>query len=71
MEENPLDLIMDVEEASKLWELQPSYIKDLCRTQLQHEGKARKKGKTWILLRNQPNPKKYGIQPKEKNRSRE
>jgi hypothetical protein len=51
-----LDDIMDVEEASKLWGLAPSYIKDLCRKRLEAEGKAVKKGKTWILDKNQPNP---------------
>ncbi|GAA0849399.1 helix-turn-helix domain-containing protein [Paenibacillus glucanolyticus] len=53
---NPLEHIMDVEEASRLWGLKPSYIKDLCRLKLQKEGKAVKKGKTWILDKNQPNP---------------
>lgn len=51
-----LDDIMDVEEASKLWGLAPSYIKDLCRRKLEAEGKAIKKGKTWIIERNTPNP---------------
>lgn len=51
-----LDDIMDVEEASKLWGLAPSTIKDLCRNRLEAEGNAVKKGKTWILLRDQPNP---------------
>lgn len=53
---NPLEHIMDVEEASKLWGLKPSYIKDLCRLKLEKEGRAVKKGKTWILDKNQPNP---------------
>jgi len=55
---NPLENIMDVEEASILWGLKPSYIKDLCRLRLEKEGKAVKKGKTWILDRNQRNPGK-------------
>jgi hypothetical protein len=53
---NPLDFIMDVEEASALWGLKPSYIKDLCRLRLLKEGKAIKKGNSWILITNQPNP---------------
>ncbi|WP_414854303.1 helix-turn-helix domain-containing protein [Brevibacillus sp. IT-7CA2] len=57
---NPLEHIMDVDEASKLWGLQPSYIKDLCRLKLQFEGKAVKKGKTWILDKNQSNPGQPG-----------
>ncbi|GKS12820.1 hypothetical protein YDYSY3_38200 [Paenibacillus chitinolyticus] len=55
---NPLHCIMDVMEAAVLWNLAPSTIKDLCRLRLSKEGKAIKKGKTWILNRNQPNPKK-------------
>ena len=55
-----LDQIMGVDEASELWSLSPGYIKNLCA-----EGKldARKIGKTWILNKNQNNPKI------EKNRS--
>lgn len=53
---NPLEHIMDVEEAAKLWNLQPSYVKDLCRLKLVKRGTAIKKGKTWILAKNQPNP---------------
>lgn len=53
---NPLDHIMDVEEAANLWGLKPSYVKDLCRLKLQKEGRAKKKGNIWILDKNQPNP---------------
>lgn len=53
---NPLVQIMDVAEASERWELAPSYIKDLCRLVLESQGLAVKKGKTWILNKNQPNP---------------
>jgi hypothetical protein len=55
-----LDQIMGVDEASDLWNLSPGHIKNLCA-----EGKlqARKIGKTWILDKNQKNPKI------EKNRS--
>jgi excisionase family DNA binding protein len=46
--------IMGVDEASKYWNLSPGYIKNLCA-----EGKiqARKIGKTWIISKNQENPK--------------
>ncbi|WP_240419682.1 hypothetical protein [Paenibacillus periandrae] len=54
----PLKQIMDVGEAVELWGLRPSTIKDYCRTKLEKEGKAIKKGKTWILVKNQPNPGK-------------
>jgi excisionase family DNA binding protein len=49
-----LDRIIGVEEASELWNLSPGYIKNLCA-----EGKleARKIGKTWILSKDQKNPK--------------
>jgi len=52
---NPLENIMDAEEAAELWDLSPGYIKNLCAS-----GKvlAKKKGKTWILDKNQSNPKK-------------
>lgn len=51
---NPLNQIMGVDEAAKLWGLAPGYIKNLC-----NKGKvdAVKIGKTWILDKNQPNPK--------------
>lgn len=50
-----LDKIMGVEEASQLWGLSSGYIKNLCAA-----GKieARKIGKTWIILKEQPNPRK-------------
>jgi ribosomal protein L36 len=49
-----LDKIMGVEEASEIWVLSPGYIKNLCA-----EGKiiSRKIGKTWIINKDQPNPK--------------
>ena len=51
---NILDKVIGVDEASELWGLSPGYIKNLCA-----EGKveARKIGKTWILSKNQENPK--------------
>lgn len=51
---NPLEKIMGVDEASELWGLSPGYIKNLCAA-----GKVEciKIGKTWVLSREQPNPK--------------
>lgn len=51
---NPLDHIMGVEDASKLWLLTPGYIKNLCKA---GKVKAKKIGKTWVLDGDQPNPK--------------
>lgn len=50
-----LDNIMGVQEAAKIWGLSPGYIKNLCA-----EGKikAKKIGTTWVIDKNQPNPKK-------------
>lgn len=50
-----LDLIMGVQEASEIWGLAPSYIKDLCA---KGEIKAKKIGKTWVIDKNQENPSK-------------
>lgn len=49
-----LDEIMGVVEASEKWGLSADHIKKLCR-----DGKvtAKKIGKTWILIKDQPNPK--------------
>jgi hypothetical protein len=51
---NPLENIMGVEEAAERWNSTPGYIKNLCAS-----GKvlAVKIGKTWVLDKNQPNPK--------------
>ncbi|MCM3271131.1 helix-turn-helix domain-containing protein [Paenibacillus elgii] len=48
-----MDQIMTTEEASELWGLNQDHIKRLCSS-----GKivARKRGKTWLLLKDQPNP---------------
>lgn len=51
----PLDNIMGAEEASKLWGLSPSYIKDLCA---KGSIQCKKIGKTWVIDKNQPNPRK-------------
>ena len=50
-----LDEIMGAEEASKLWNLSPSYIKDLCA---KNAIKCKKIGKTWVIDKTQPNPSK-------------
>jgi hypothetical protein len=54
---NQMDIIMNqimtTEEASELWGLSQDYIKHLCSA---NKVIARKRGKTWILLRNQPSP---------------
>ena len=49
-----LERVMGVDEASELWNLSPGYIKNLCA-----EGmvRAKKIGKTWIIEKNQPNPR--------------
>ncbi|MED0799353.1 MULTISPECIES: helix-turn-helix domain-containing protein [Bacillus] len=49
-----LDKIMGVDEASLLWGLSPGYIKNLCAA-----GKieSKKVGKTWIISKEQRNPK--------------
>ncbi|MGV2885468.1 helix-turn-helix domain-containing protein [Paenibacillus taichungensis] len=52
--DNIMELIMTTEDASEQWELSQDHIKRLCNT-----GKiiARKRGKTWLVYRDQPNPK--------------
>lgn len=52
------EIIMGTEDAALLWELSQDHVKKLCR-----EGKvdALQIGKTWILRRDQPSPKKYNI----------
>lgn len=47
--------VMGVDEASELWELSPGYIKNLCA---KGKIKSKKIGKTWIIDKEQPNPKK-------------
>lgn len=50
-----LDNVIGVDEAAKLWNLSPGYIKNLCA-----EGKikCKKIGKTWVIDRTQQNPSK-------------
>lgn len=51
---NPLDRVIGVEEAAQLWGLSSGYIKNLCAS-----GKiqCKKIGKTWVILKDQSNPK--------------
>ena len=49
-----LEQIMGVDEASELWTLSPGYLKNLCA---EEKIQARKVGNTWIILKNQENPK--------------
>ena len=57
---DPLDQIMGVEEASQLWGLTPGHIKNLCN---QGKIRARKIAKTWILNKNEPNPRQKKTHP--------
>jgi hypothetical protein len=50
---NPLDQIMGVIEAGERWSLHPDSVKRLC---VQKKVIAKKIGKTWVLLKDQPNP---------------
>jgi hypothetical protein len=49
--------LITTEEASILWDLSQDHIKRLCSS-----GKvvARKRGKTWFILKDQPNPAQKG-----------
>lgn len=53
-QQNALANVIGVEEASELWGLSPGYIKNLCAD---GKIKAKKIGKTWVIEKNQPNPK--------------
>lgn len=46
--------LMTTEEAAELWELSPGYIKNLCNS---GDVIANKVGRSWLLLKDQPNPK--------------
>lgn len=49
-----LDQVMGVQEAGELWGLSADRIKGLCQS---GELYAKKIGKTWVIDKNQPNPK--------------
>lgn len=51
---NVLDQIMGVQEAGELWGLSPDRVKGLCQ---KGEVIAKKIGNSWVLDKNQPNPK--------------
>jgi hypothetical protein len=51
-----LDNVIGVEEAEKLWGLKAGTIKNLCA---QGKIKAKKIGNTWVIDKNQENPKKH------------
>lgn len=48
-----IDQLMTTEEASEVWGMHQDYIKRLC---IANKVVARKKAKTWLILRDQPNP---------------
>jgi len=52
---NCLQQLWSCQDASKEWELSPHYIKNLCKA---GKVKAVQIGKTWIIDKNQPNPRK-------------
>jgi hypothetical protein len=52
---NILDQIMGVKEAGEMWGLSPDRVKGLCQ---KGEVKCKKIGWTWVLVKNQPNPKR-------------
>jgi hypothetical protein len=58
IDNEPLNAVIGVEEASLLWGLSPGYIKNLCA-----EGKivCKKIGKTWVIDKTQPNPSKSSL----------
>lgn len=51
---NVLDQIMGVVEAAELWGLSPDRVKGLCQN---GEVQAKKIGNSWVLVKDQPNPK--------------
>ena len=53
-EEYPLNTIIGVQEASELWGLSAGHIKNLCAA---GQIKCKKIGQTWIIDKNQDNPK--------------
>ncbi|MBW4083550.1 type I-C CRISPR-associated protein Cas8c/Csd1 [Paenibacillus sp. S150] len=61
-QQHALNNVMGVEEAAKLWDLAPGTIKNYC---LGGKVVARKIGKTWVIDRNQPNPKQSNPPPME------
>lgn len=56
-EHDELSDVIGVEEAAELWGLSPGYIKNLCAME---KIKAKKIGKTWVILKSQERPNKRG-----------
>ena len=52
----PLECIASVQDAAKLWNLNPDHLKRLCE---QGRVEAVKLGKMWIIDITQPNPSRY------------
>lgn len=55
LKHNCLEHIMSVEEAAKAWNVSTATVKNLC---MYGQAKAIKLGGTWVIDKNQPNPKK-------------
>lgn len=49
-----LDKIISVEDAAMIWGLAPGYVKNLCA---KDKIACKKIGKTWVVFKDQPNPK--------------
>ncbi|WP_440110314.1 helix-turn-helix domain-containing protein [Paenibacillus sp. QZ-Y1] len=52
--DNLMFQLMTTEEAAERWVLSQDHVKRLCSS---HTIIAHKRGKTWLILREQPNPK--------------
>ena len=50
---NPLEMIMSVDDAAKMWDSTPGYIKNLCAA---NKIRCIKIGKTWVIDKTQPKP---------------
>lgn len=57
-----LENIADIKQMSEIWGLSESRIKTMCQN---GELKAKKLGTTWVVAKNQPNPKKYNLNDKD------
>jgi hypothetical protein len=55
MKHTVLDELMDVQEAGALWGLSPAQVKQHCAA---GNVLAKKLGNAWVIVREQPNPKK-------------
>ncbi|MFD1066709.1 hypothetical protein [Oceanobacillus locisalsi] len=54
-----LNQVMGVQEASGLWGLSPDRVKGLCQS---NKVQCKKVGNSWVLLKEQPNPKQQRLQ---------